>query len=1077
MSLKRIIVGFLVVILMSIVALGPSFTNKANAASVFTNFISASGGKLYDGSQEFRFVSVNIPFVDMTEDGEGGTWKKLTPWEQEDLVKTAKQMGAQVIRRYALSTRQPGKTYEAHVQGPGQFSEYAFQAFDQFLALCNQYGVRVIVPFVDQYNYNWNGGISCYEAFRGLPQDDGYTFVTNAQLRDDFKATINYVLNRTNTITGVKYKDDKAIMAWETGNELWCENKNYSWVPDIAAYIKSIDSNHLLIDGDMEASVNTIVLQNPAYGQNIDIMSNHMYHWSNGHSDFVAAITSDMSYCRGKKPYIVGEYGLCSATDIHNLLDTVVSQGASGCMIWSLRGHREAGGFWQHREGTYPGDGIDYWAYHWPGFPINDNYWETAIMQDIYQHAYSIRGLTAPPIPVPESPVLLSISNPTQAINWKGSVGATLYDVQRSSDGSTWTTVGANVTDMYKDYSYPPNFKDTSATGSGYYYRVIAKNSSGASAPSNVVTWGTPPNPNLPGAFSQTAPASGATGVSSNPTFTWGAAARATSYSLVVSTNSNYSNPVINVSGLTSTSYPSGVTLAGNTTYYWKVTAINSYGSTDASNASIAFTTMPPAPVVFSQTAPASGATGVSLTPAFTWGASSNASSYTLVVSTSSSYTNPVINQSGITGTSYTAVTALAVSTTYYWKVTAVNAAGSVNASNAGIYFTTGAAPAPVIVDNFEGYGGSNSNLQAAYVRNSSGNNLAVTLDSANKTEGSYGMKYDYTIGSPNFAGASRSLSANWTGMTGIQLWLKPDASNRTLTIQFEESSGEYWETYYTLSGAATTSVTLPFASFIHPPWYSGGNGVIDPGSIIQFSIYVNQGSGGTGNSTLYFDGIQAVCGTGGPTSTPGPTATATPTPTPGPTVTPTPTRRVTPTATPTPTSAATPTPTRRATPTPTPTPTSGPTPTPGGVLGNNHAGNAGWYTISQDGKGYITACRFQAPSNMTVTKMNIYISGDTGNIKLAIYSDNAGSMGSFLMEAVEKTSTSWNWNSFNLTSALPVTGGNYYWLAVWSAKGYNVAYDTGGTQATKQVDYTGSWPSSITGYTNNTNKLSIYAN
>jgi hypothetical protein len=45
-----------------------------------------------------------------------------------------------------------------------------------------------------------------------------------------------------------------------------------------------------------------------------------------------------------------------------------------------------------------------------------------------------------------------------------------------------------------------------------------------------------------------------------------------------------------------------------------------------------------PLPGTFSQTAPASGATGVSLTPAFSWGASSNAASYTLEVSTTSSF-------------------------------------------------------------------------------------------------------------------------------------------------------------------------------------------------------------------------------------------------------------------------------------------------------------------------------------------------------------------------------------------------------------------------------------------------------
>ena len=31
---------------------------------------------------------------------------------------------------------------------------------------------------------------------------------------------IEYLLNRKNVYTGIQYKDDKAVFAWETGNEL-----------------------------------------------------------------------------------------------------------------------------------------------------------------------------------------------------------------------------------------------------------------------------------------------------------------------------------------------------------------------------------------------------------------------------------------------------------------------------------------------------------------------------------------------------------------------------------------------------------------------------------------------------------------------------------------------------------------------------------------------------------------------------------------------------------------------------------------------------------------------------------------
>jgi len=41
--------------------------------------------------------------------------------------------------------------------------------------------------------------------------------------------------------------DEPAILAWETGNEL--PNPPTAWSARISAYIKSLDSNHLVLDG------------------------------------------------------------------------------------------------------------------------------------------------------------------------------------------------------------------------------------------------------------------------------------------------------------------------------------------------------------------------------------------------------------------------------------------------------------------------------------------------------------------------------------------------------------------------------------------------------------------------------------------------------------------------------------------------------------------------------------------------------------------------------------------------------------------------------------------------------------
>ncbi|KAI9088462.1 hypothetical protein K1719_029911 [Acacia pycnantha] len=66
-----------------------------------------------------------------------------------------------------------------------------------------------------------------------------------------YKAHVNTVLNRFNTFTNITYKNDPTIFAWELMNEPRCTSdptgeKLQDWIQDIAAYVKSIDTKHLL---------------------------------------------------------------------------------------------------------------------------------------------------------------------------------------------------------------------------------------------------------------------------------------------------------------------------------------------------------------------------------------------------------------------------------------------------------------------------------------------------------------------------------------------------------------------------------------------------------------------------------------------------------------------------------------------------------------------------------------------------------------------------------------------------------------------------------------------------------------
>ena len=162
------------------------------------------------------------------------------------------------------------------------------------------------------------------------------------------------------------------------------------------------------------------------------------------------------------------------------------------------------------------------------------------------------------------------------------------------------------------------------------------------------------------------------------PTLAWNASTGATSYGLQVSTTSSFTTTAVNQTGITGTSYAVPSTqLSNSTTYYWRVNATNAAG-TSAWSATRSFTTVVAPPAAPTLVSPTNGATGVSRTPLLTWNASSGATSYRVQVSTNSSFSTTVVNQS-VTATSYTVPSGsrLSATTKYYWRVNATNAGGT----------------------------------------------------------------------------------------------------------------------------------------------------------------------------------------------------------------------------------------------------------------------------------------------------------------------------------------------------------------------------------------------------------------
>ncbi|XP_015933855.1 mannan endo-1,4-beta-mannosidase 7 [Arachis duranensis] len=164
----------------------------------------------------------------------------------------ASNNGLNIARTWAFSDG----GYKPLQYSPGSYNEQMFQGLDFVIAEAGKYGIKLVLSLVDNYE-NFGGKKQYVEWARNeggqsiFSEDD---FFTNSVVKGYYKNHIKTVLTRRNSITGVAYKDDPTIMAWELMNEIRCKsdqsgNTVQGWISEMASYLKSIDGNHLLEAG------------------------------------------------------------------------------------------------------------------------------------------------------------------------------------------------------------------------------------------------------------------------------------------------------------------------------------------------------------------------------------------------------------------------------------------------------------------------------------------------------------------------------------------------------------------------------------------------------------------------------------------------------------------------------------------------------------------------------------------------------------------------------------------------------------------------------------------------------------
>lgn len=253
------------------------------------------------------------------------------------------------------------------------------EKLDYVVAKAAEEGVRLVLPLTN----NWAnfGGIDQYNAWAGAQYHSD--FYTDPTMRQWYQDWISHLLNRVNTITGVAYKDDPTIMAWELANEPRCGGSGLfprdpgcnsdtltAWVDEMSTYIKSIDDNHLVGTGDEGFLCDQPAghwTRNCADGVDaarfaalptIDYLSYHLYpdSWGTDAAWGTQWIELHNALARQiHKPAVLGEFGWQGKADrnvvYNDWLSTFIRTGGTGALYWLLSDIRGDGTLYPDYDG------------------------------------------------------------------------------------------------------------------------------------------------------------------------------------------------------------------------------------------------------------------------------------------------------------------------------------------------------------------------------------------------------------------------------------------------------------------------------------------------------------------------------------------------------------------------------------------------------------------------------------------------------------------------------------------------------------------------------------------------------
>lgn len=329
------------------------------------NFVKRDNKSFVLNGKEFKFVGTNNYYLHYKNNQ-----------AIDDVFKQANDMGIKVIRMWAFGDGEKTKSQNNFSIQPtmGDYQSRngevdGLERIDYSIAQAKKYGIKVI-PVLTNYWEDF-GGMEEYKKWNNLEKKED--FYTDKKAKEAYKNYVSMVLNRKNKYTGIEYKNDPTIFAWELANEPRNPDDKTGkqvtdWAKEMSSYIKSIDKNHMVSVGDegfltgkekgyknegnwaYDGSQGIdweSLIQIPT----VDFGTVHLYpeHWGiskENYKEWGEKYIVDHSKIASKynKPFILEEYGIGDKSGLDRAKiyedwnEVLFKTGGDGAMFWILTG-------------------------------------------------------------------------------------------------------------------------------------------------------------------------------------------------------------------------------------------------------------------------------------------------------------------------------------------------------------------------------------------------------------------------------------------------------------------------------------------------------------------------------------------------------------------------------------------------------------------------------------------------------------------------------------------------------------------------------------------------------------------